>query len=119
MTAVDALLVAAGAAVGAPARLLVGHVLRVRVGAAPPAGTLVVNVLGSFALGLLVGGGAGAAWLALLGIGFCGAFTTFSTLALEVWDAVDDGRHLEVSVVVGLSLALGLGAAALGVALSG
>lgn len=118
MTATHALLVALGAAVGAPARLLVGHALRTRWGAVPPAGTLAVNVAGSFLLGLLVGGGAGPAWLALLGTGFCGAFTTFSTLALEVWEAAEDRRRVEAATVVGLSLVLGLGAAAVGYALA-
>ncbi|PKW26788.1 fluoride efflux transporter FluC [Phycicoccus duodecadis] len=118
MTATHALLVALGGAVGAPARLLVGHWLRTRWSAVPPAGTLAVNVGGSLLLGLLVGGGAGPGWLTLLGTGFCGAFTTFSTLALEVWEAVEDGRRAEAAAVVGLSLVLGLGAAALGYALA-
>jgi CrcB protein len=118
VTATHALLVALGAAVGAPARLLVGHVVRSRFRAAPPAATLVVNVVGSFALGLLVGGGAGPGWLALLGTGFCGAFTTFSTLALEVWEAAADGRRVEAAAVVGLSLVLGLGAAVAGYAVT-
>lgn len=118
MTATHTLLVALGAAVGAPSRLLVGHGLRTRFGAVPAAGTLAVNVGGSFLLGLLVGAGVGPGWLALLGTGFCGAFTTFSTLALEVWEAVEDGRRTEAATVVGLSLVLGLGAATIGYVLA-
>ena len=113
MNALDALLVAAGAAVGAPLRYLISQTVR-ELGGAPPAGTLVVNVVGSFVIGLLVGSGSTGWPLALVGIGFCGALTTFSTLALELWDAMADGRHLHASANVALSLVLGLGAAWLG-----
>lgn len=119
MTALDALLVAVGAAVGAPARYLVNHLARERFGATPAAGTLVVNVVGSFVLGLLVGAGVTGAPLTLVGIGFCGALTTFSTLALEVWDAMADDRRVEAVAVVALSLALGVGAAWAGWFLTG
>lgn len=118
MTAADALLVTLGAAVGAPLRYLVNHWAREHLGAAPPAGTLVVNVVGSFVLGTLVGAGATGAPLALVGIGFCGALTTFSTLALEVWDAMADDRRVEATAVVALSLVLGIGAAWAGWALA-
>ena len=114
MTLADALLVALGAAVGAPSRYLVNHWVRQRLGGTPAAGTLVVNVVGSFVLGLLVGGGATGAPLALVGIGFCGALTTFSTLALELWDAMSDDRYPHAVTNVVLSLTLGLGAAWLG-----
>ena len=114
MTTAQALLVAAGAAVGAPARVLVGRAVRQRFGSGPWVGTLVVNVGGSFVLGLLVGGGAGASAVALVGTGFCGAFTTFSTLALELLDAGEDRDAAAVARIVGLSLVLGIGAAALG-----
>jgi len=71
-----ALLVVLGAAGGAPARLLVSRA------AAGPQGTLAVNVAGSLLLGLFVG--LSPALYALLGVGFCGAFTTYSTFAVEV-----------------------------------
>lgn len=70
-----ALLVALGAAVGAPARLLVSRAV------AGVRGTLVVNVLGSLLIGLFAG--LAASPYALLAIGFCGAFTTYSTFAVE------------------------------------
>lgn len=114
MTVVDALLVAVGAALGAPARYLTNHWVRERLGGTAVAGTLIVNVVGSFVLGVLVGAGVTGAPMALVGIGFCGALTTFSTLALEVWDAMSDDRRTHAVVNVGLSLALGLGAAWLG-----
>lgn len=114
MTPLDALLVALGAAVGAPARYLTNHWVREHLGGTPAAGTLVVNVVGSFVIGLLVGSGASGAPLALVGIGFCGALTTFSTLALELWDAMSDDRYPQAVANVVLSLGLGLGAAWLG-----
>jgi len=118
MTLTNALLVALGAAVGAPLRYFVNHGIRVRFGGTPVAGTLVVNVVGSFVLGVVVGAGLGTAPLSLVGIGFCGAFTTFSTLALEIWDAMDDDRYPHAVANVTLSLVLGLGAAWLGWALA-
>ena len=118
MTAADAVLVALGAALGAPLRYLTNHWVRERLGGTPVAGTLVVNVVGSFVLGLLVGSGTGGAPLALVGTGFCGALTTFSTLAVELWDAMSDDRYPHAAANVVLSLALGLGAAWLGWALA-
>lgn len=119
MTLTAALLVALGAAVGAPLRYLVNHGIRVGFGGTPTAGTLVVNVAGSFVLGLVVGAGLGSAPLTLVGIGFCGALTTFSTLALEIWDALADDRRAHAVANVALSLTLGLGAAWLGWAIGG
>jgi fluoride exporter len=119
MTATDAMLVALGAAFGAPLRYLVNHWVREHLGGTPTAGTLVVNVVGSLVLGGVVGAGFGAAPLALVGIGFCGALTTFSTLALEVWDAISDDRHFHAVANVVLSLTLGIGAAWLGWVLAG
>ena len=118
MTPVDAALVALGAALGAPLRYLTNHWVRQQWRATPAAGTLVVNVAGSFVIGLLVGAGVSGGPLAFVGIGFCGALTTFSTLALEVWDAMSDDRYPHAAANVVLSLALGLGAASLGWALA-
>jgi fluoride exporter len=111
VNAVDAVLVAVGAAVGAPLRYLTNHWLRERLGGTAVAGTLAVNVAGSLVIGLIVGAGATGAPLALVGIGFCGALTTFSTLALEIWDALSDDRYPHAVANVALSLTLGLGAA--------
>ena len=58
VTLANALLVALGAAVGAPLRYLANHGVREHLGGTPAAGTLVVNVVGSFVLGVLVGAGA-------------------------------------------------------------
>ena len=75
------LMMLAGGA-GAVLRYLVDHWLR---GATTrfPLGTLAVNLLGSFALGLLVGADPGPDWLLVAGTGLLGGFTTFSTHAVE------------------------------------
>jgi CrcB protein len=81
---VNALLVALGAAVGAPLRLLAGHHLdRVRVEHRVHWGTLLVNLIGSALLGWLVGHGVDGRPLLLLGTGFCGALTTYSAVAVQ------------------------------------
>jgi fluoride exporter len=78
-----ALLVAIGAAIGAPARYLTDRWVQARFGAVFPFGTLTVNVVGSLTLGLLTGLAAGKPMLALLGTGLCGAMTTYSTFGYE------------------------------------
>lgn len=80
--------VAVAGAAGALARDAVDRSLTARTPRARlPIGILVVNVTGSLALGLLLGDpdGMDGAWRAVLGSGFAGAFTTFSTFAVQVW----------------------------------
>ena len=76
------LLVAVAGAVGAPLRVLVDRSLG-RPDGRFPTGILVVNVTGSFALGLVVGLLSGASRV-VVGTGFLGAYTTFSTFAVDV-----------------------------------
>ncbi len=73
------LLVALGGAIGAALRFLVAHHLDSRV----PWGTLLVNVAGSFLLGLWSGLALEENAMALLGVGFCGGFTTYSAFAVQ------------------------------------
>ena len=74
-----ALLVALGAAVGAPLRFVVAT----RLDGEVPWGTFVVNVAGSFLLGLLSAASLSSDELALLGVGFCGGFTTYSAFSVQ------------------------------------
>jgi CrcB protein len=104
-----ALLVALGAAMGAPARYLLDTAVKARTG--PPWGTLVVNLLGAGAAGLVAGLAPGPGFVTLLAVGFLGAFTTASTLAADLLE--QGGRRsaglLVLHVVPGLLLAaLGL-----------
>ncbi|MBO0868639.1 MAG: fluoride efflux transporter CrcB [Micromonosporaceae bacterium] len=107
------LLVALGAAVGAPLRYLVDRLVQSRHDSLFPWGTFAVNVAGSFLLGLvaLVGSRAG---IALLGTGFCGALTTYSTFGYETVRLVQERSRLLAMLNVVASIAAGLGAAYLG-----
>lgn len=74
--------------------------------------TLGINLLGSFALGAIIGFWHGKTlegidWKLLLGTGFCGAFTTFSTLSLETVQLIEASRWGAVLGYWGLSLAMG------------
>ena len=114
----DALLVVAGAAAGAPLRFLVDRWARARYDAGTIIGTLLVNVAGSLVLGTAAGWTTAPAWvLPLVGIGFCGALTTFSTLAFETWVFLERRDWKPLAANLGLSLGLGLPAAWLGWAL--
>ncbi|MFF5174617.1 fluoride efflux transporter CrcB [Micromonospora sp. NPDC000089] len=112
------LLIALGAAVGAPLRYLTDRVVQARHDSPLPWGTLSVNVAGSLLLGVLVAVPAGPAVTALLGTGFCGALTTWSTFGYETVRLARDGRRTVALVNVLVSVAAGLGAAVLGAALT-
>jgi fluoride exporter len=103
---VTGLLVALGAALGAPLRYAIARRWDDRF----PRGTLAVNVLGSAALGLLVSLTPSGHTTALLGTGLCGGFTTYSAFALQVHD-LGPRRGTAYAVV---TTALALGACALG-----
>ena len=101
-----ALLVALGAAVGAPLRHVVGHHLDGRM----PWGILLVNVAGSFLLGVFSALALSGSAMALLGTGFCGGLTTYSSFAIQAHDRgrVDGGLIVVATVVPALMLC-GLG----------
>ena len=114
----NVLLVALGAAIGAPLRYLADRAIQSRHESVFPWGTLTVNVAGSLVLGFLVGLPV-APWLsALLGTGFCGALTTYSTFSFETLRLVRAGlRPLAAAYAIGSILA-GLAAAAVGLLLA-
>jgi CrcB protein len=116
---VTALWVAVGAAVGAPLRYLVDQAVRSRHDSAFPWGTLIVNVAGSLLLGFLIALPANDTLLAVLGTGFCGALTTYSTFGYETLRLVEERAHLLAFLNVAASLVLGLGAAYAGLSLAG
>lgn len=118
---VQYLLVAAGAAAGAPLRYLVDRAVQLRHRGLFPWGTFTVNVTGSLVLGTLgglsLGGGTGSDLQLLLGTGLCGALTTYSTLSYETVRLVQQqARFLAVANLLG-SVVAGLGAAVLGYAI--
>lgn len=95
MTAGEFVALVAGGGLGAGARYLMdGAVMKGRKDAFP-LGILVVNIVGSFVLGLLTGLGAAVApaWMAILGVGVLGGFTTFSAVAVETVLLAQRGRR--------------------------
>jgi CrcB protein len=99
---------------GAMARFLLDGAVSSQLGRAFPFGTLAVNLTGAFALGALYGAAVGGDALRLAGVGFLGAYTTFSTWALEAHRLGEDGRTRLGLANLLVSLALGLGYAWLG-----
>ena len=113
-------LVGIGGAVGANARYWLGLWFRAQPWAQEFTwGTLVVNVSGSLALGVVaaVFKDRSGPWFLLLGTGFCGGYTTFSTFSLEVAEAIQKGRWDLAGLYVGSSVLGGLIAFAAAVAL--
>ncbi|WP_226580047.1 fluoride efflux transporter CrcB [Halobacillus litoralis] len=77
------LLVGIGGFVGAIFRYSLAGWVNKQKNTSFPMGTMVVNLFGSFLLGILIGIGPGSLWISLAGTGILGAFTTFSTFKLE------------------------------------
>ena len=115
-----ALWVALGALAGAPLRLLADRLAVARRGPGSVLGTLTVNVVGSAVLGVLLGlRDVSPAVLALVGTGFCGTLTTFSTFGYDVVRLVEERLVGRALAYLAASLVLGLGAAAAGFGLAG
>ena len=110
-----ALWVCLGAAVGAPTRYLVDRAVQARHDSVLPWGTVVVNVVGSFVLGLLLGAASAHdvpdAVVLVVGTGLCGALTTWSTFGYETFRLVEDGALRPAAVNVATSLVVGTVAA--------
>jgi CrcB protein len=96
-----------GAAIGAPLRFVIDQYLRKFSNA--PWGTFTVNVLGSFVLGLTWS--ASENTLALIAIGFAGAFTTWSTFVLDIYLAFELKKFKVAAINYAGSLLIGLLAA--------
>jgi fluoride exporter len=107
------MIVGLGGFLGSVARFLAVRSIDGRLNAVFPYGTLFVNLVGSFLLGLVYAylakkGAAGDQWKIFLGAGFCGGFTTFSAFAWENLTLMQ-GRLLSVSLTyVAASLVGGL-----------
>ncbi|HET8658965.1 MAG TPA: fluoride efflux transporter CrcB [Micromonosporaceae bacterium] len=114
------LLVALGAAVGAPLRYLVGRAVQARHESLFPWGTFIVNVAGSFLLGVLAAAqlNTPAPVLAALGAGLCGTLTTYSTFGYETVRLLQEGARLTALLNALVSILAGLAAAGLGAALA-
>jgi CrcB protein len=119
------LVVMLGGALGSAARLGLASLLAMRYGDAFPIGTLVVNVLGCFVIGLYGGltGPQGALAASPLSrqfvmIGILGGFTTFSSFGLQTYDLVTNGQYFRGSLYVVLSVFVCLAAVWLGMGIA-
>jgi CrcB protein len=116
---VTVLLVALGAALGAPLRYLADRAVQTRHDSVFPWGTFSVNVAGSALLGFLATLSAGhSGLLAFAGTGFCGALTTYSTFGYETLRLTEDGAGLFALLNVVGSVVAALGAAYCGMAVA-
>ncbi len=116
------LLIGVGGFIGAITRYVIDLRVSTASGGVFPWGTLVVNASGSFLVGVVFALVVERAALPAdlrgpLMIGFLGAYTTFSTLALESWRMIEDGAWLLAAANLGGSLLIGLVAVIAGIAI--
>jgi CrcB protein len=112
------LLVALGAAAGAPLRYLLDRLVRAHTGDVFPWGTFTVNLAGSALLGFLLALPAGGSVQAWAGTGLCGALTTYSTFGYETLRLAEDGARAHALLNAAGSILAGLGAATCGALLA-
>jgi CrcB protein len=114
------LYIALGGALGSVLRYVIGGVVQRATHAGFPYGTLVVNVLGCFLIGVLIKTFMNAepsnSTRGLLVVGFCGGFTTFSTFSSETFGLFQGGAYWRATAYVLTSVVLCLGATATGFA---
>ena len=115
--------VAIGSALGGVSRYLLGGLVHRLLDTTFPAGTLVVNVTGSFLLGAILRYALETPSLspevrALLTIGFCGGYTTFSTFSYETLAMLRDGEWARATVYAAASVLLSVLGAFLGFAVA-
>jgi CrcB protein len=114
-----ALVVGLAGSVGAVARFLVDGAVAERTRSTFPFGTFTVNCTGSFLLGVVTAlswyDGLGGRAHAVVGVGFCGAFTTWSSVTWETVRLAEDGRGRQavLSMVGGVAAALASAALAI------
>ena len=120
---INLLVIVIAGAIGAIARYQLDGLIQDHTHGAMPIGTLVINVSGSLILGLLVGlkltGRIPTTVELAGGTGFCGAFTTFSSLMYESTRLAQDGAYRAATRTLSLNIVLGAAAAAIGLLVTG
>ena len=116
------LAIAFAGALGTLARFGVGSWMLERTGTAFPWGTLLINIVGSIILaflwGVTEGGAARPELRTVVGVGFCGAFTTFSTFEMEMYGLSSEREHATALIYLLLSVICGFVAVVAGVRLA-
>ncbi|WP_405133147.1 fluoride efflux transporter CrcB [Nocardia sp. NBC_01388] len=105
-----ALLVVLGAMAGAPLRYLTDRAVQTRHDSLFPWGTFTVNLIGCLVLGGITGAAVSSPVFALIGTGFCGALTTYSTFSYETVRLAEQRAYLYAALNVSVSVIAGLGA---------
>jgi fluoride exporter len=113
--------IAAGSALGGVSRYLMGGIIQRLLDTTFPAGTLLINVTGSFLLGVIIRFAVETPMIspemrAFLTIGLCGGYTTFSTFSYETAAMLEDGEWTRAAMYVAGSVGLSLIATFLGFA---
>ncbi len=116
------ILICCGGAVGTGARYLLGGLVSRWLGADFPYGTLVINVLGSFLIGIIQQVGLSSLMIPdtlrlVLSIGVMGGFTTYSSFSYETMKLIETGSWLGATLNVVLTTVLCVGGCAVGLAL--
>ena len=119
----DILVIAAGGALGALSRYGLGLWISSKWGNSFPLGTFIINITGAFLLGFLnilfvEKLSVSPLWRLGIGIGFLGAYTTFSTFSYEAIMLLENGSLLTAGLYTGLTIIIGFTGAALGVGLA-
>ncbi|HCE3105394.1 TPA: fluoride efflux transporter CrcB [Vibrio parahaemolyticus] len=111
--------IALGGAIGACSRYLVSEFCVLLFGRGFPYGTLTVNVVGSFIMGLLIAAFeseilATEPWRQVIGLGFLGAFTTFSSFSMDNVLLMQQGAFFKMGLNILLNVVLSISAAWIG-----
>ncbi|WP_066186095.1 fluoride efflux transporter FluC [Gracilibacillus timonensis] len=113
----NVMLVAIGGAFGALARALMTTWLKRKASSSFPTPTFLINMLGSFLLGILTSLSLGSAMALLLGMGFMGSFTTFSTFNVENMELLREEKYKVFFSYIGASYLVGIVALFAGLAI--
>jgi CrcB protein len=118
------LLIGSGGFLGSIARYGLQHWVHKVIPSVFPYGTLLVNIIGCFAIGLIYGSMSKSNcltedWKLFLAIGICGGFTTFSSFSYENIKLLQDGHALQALLYIAASLIIGLAMTFLGMQLAG
>jgi CrcB protein len=114
------MIIGTGGFIGSISRYLTQQLVQERFDTSFPLGTMVVNIIGSFIIGIVYalsekGDVLSPEWRLFLAVGFCGGFTTFSSFAYENFQMMKMEQFFFVALYMGLSLFLGILATYLGV----